>query len=137
MKHELYIPIRIVSEANLREHWSKRHKRHKNQKALVHSLWNTAIQKDINLPAEITLTRIAPRALDPDNLASAFKNFIDIISDLIIPGLAPGRADGDPRMKWKYCQKKGNPKEYALLIEIEDSEGLCVGEERISGLSRY
>lgn len=72
------------------------------------------------LPCKVTLTRIAPRLLDTgDNLPMAFKKSRDVIADMLIPGLQPGRADDDPRIEWSYDQKKGAPKEYAIVIEIE------------------
>ena len=113
---EATIPIRIVSEANAREHWAKRHARHKKHK------------EDINLyvrgvencsPCHVILTRIAPRELDYVNLVSSLKNAQDIIADKIKPGLAPGRADGDKSITWDFNQKKSGPKFYALKVEIQ------------------
>lgn len=75
--------------------------------------------KKPELPCRITLTRIAPRELDFDNLAYCLKNPIDIISDWLIPGLAPGRADGDSRLKFDLKQEKRKPKEYGLEIKFE------------------
>jgi len=70
------------------------------------------------LPCKIILTRIAPRALDIDNLWSAQKSVIDVITDWIIPGLAPGRADNDSRIEIECKQRKGKPREYALEAEF-------------------
>lgn len=109
----------LPSEANLSEHWSKKHKRHQLYKAKL-----LQIKRDIinaKLPIEITLTRIAPRMLDEDdNLPMAFKKIKDILADWIIPGLAPGRADGDRRLKWLFKQEKGLPKEKAIKITIKE-----------------
>jgi len=82
------------------------------------------MQKDTNLPATVRLTRVAPRMLDIDNLWAGMKATIDTVADILIPGLKPGHADGDERLKFECCQKKGNPKEYSLEIEIFDSEDL-------------
>jgi len=61
---------------------------------------------EITLPCKIVLTRVSPRSLDTDNLPCAFKWIRDAIADLIIPGLAPGRADGDELIEWVYEQEK-------------------------------
>lgn len=120
MKHyQLKIPIRIVSEANLPEHWTKKHKRHKSYKDAITAIWRTSNIPKIEPPCEITLTRVAPRSLDADNLVTSMKNPTDIVASLIIPGLAPGRADDGHGLTFNYCQKKGATKEYALLIDIE------------------
>lgn len=65
------------------------------------------------------LVRIAPRMLDEDdNLREAFKTIKDAVSDKLLPGLQPGRADGDDRIMWLYGQKKGIPKYYAVEIGL-------------------
>ena len=111
-----YIPMRVVSEANLREHWRKRHARHK---LIEKTLWVYFKNAKIELPCEIMLTRIAPRPLDEDNLiGGAMKHIRDTIADFLIPGKAPGRADADKRLKWLYRQDHRAPREYALEIEI-------------------
>lgn len=69
-------------------------------------------------PVKITLTRIAPRELDYDNLCHALKTPTDIVADHFHPGLAPGRADGFKDLEFQYSQKKGKPKEYGLIITI-------------------
>ncbi len=101
------IPLRIVSVANLREHWSKRAKRAKahRQAAYLCSSKHT-------LPCVVTLTRIGPRTLDSDNLASAFKATRDGIADRL------GVDDADQRITWVYQQERG--KHYAARIEISN-----------------
>lgn len=103
---EWLLPIETVSEANLQQHWSKKHKRHKAQKIQI---W-CKFQKEkpsISLPCIVHLTRISPRFLDDDNLRVAFKWIRDEIANNIIPGKAAGRADDDPRIEWQYSQEKG------------------------------
>lgn len=114
---KLKIPVRIVSEANISEHWTKKHKRKKEQQAIIKLFWNDEA-KQIKPPAKIKLIRIAPRSLDLDNLVASFKHATDAIADLIKPGYLAGRADGEGDLHFKYDQKKGKPKEYALEIEI-------------------
>lgn len=115
---ELFIvPIRIESESNKSEHWSKtalRKKKHK--KAIQYTIHQTGV----SLPCSVTLTRIAPRSLDEeDNLPAALKCAKDAVADILVPNLAPGRADGDKRISWHFKQEKGEKREYALKIELE------------------
>jgi hypothetical protein len=126
MKIEFIIPLTrglIVSEANTSEHWSKKSARHKMQKMLINAYMNrSGVKGDEILPCIITLTRIAPRKLDYDNLVSCFKWFLDALCDNLIPGLKAGRADGDIRItKVRYDQRCGKKKEYAIEINIEKS----------------
>lgn len=121
MRIEIVLPIKIVSELNLREHWTKKHARHKK---LHKRIWLAFLPYRgwIELPCCITLMRVSPRSLDEDNLMGAFKTIRDYIADQIIPGLAMGRADGDPRITWIYMQEKSAPKTYACKIIIEDTK---------------
>lgn len=113
--NRIEIPIRILSEANNTDHWTKKHKRKKIQSFLIkHSL------KNVHIPVPVTINLIrqgvTSHMLDFDNLVACMKFPKDIIADLILPGLPPGRADGDHRISWKYDQQKG--KSYALIVEI-------------------
>ena len=122
------IPLKVVSESNLQEHWSKKAKRHKTQKLCVKSVLS---RHKFTLPCSVHLTRIAPRQLDAhDNLRSAFKWICDCIADLILPGQKAGRADDSKEISWHYFQEKGKPKEYAIKIEIfaGDSKVLQVSD---------
>lgn len=115
---DVKLPIKTVSEANLsREHWTKKHKRHKGQKEAIKFCLSNRI-KNIPLPCILKLTRIAPRKLDYDNLCCCFKVLNDSLCDLIIPGLKPGRSDGTGQIKTEYYQKRGLPHEYAIEIQI-------------------
>lgn len=110
------IPIRLVSEGNLRDHWTKKMRRKQEFQSTILYFLNP-LEKP-TLPCKIVLTRIAPRELDEDNLWTSMKGVIDVIADWLIPGLAPGRADGDKRLAFHCSQKKGNVREYALEIEF-------------------
>lgn len=118
---EWILPIKTVSEANKHEHWSASSKRHKAQKTRIK--WQFKIESaKISIPCIIKLTRISPRILDDDdNLPMAFKWIKDAIADNLIPGLAVGRADSDPRLKFQFAQEKGKPKEYAIKVEFFNS----------------
>jgi hypothetical protein len=60
----------------------------------------------------VTITRVAVRELDDDNMAAAAKGIRDGIADGM--GLAGDRHEG---LKWVYKQEKGKPS--AVRIEIE------------------
>lgn len=105
------LPIRLGSVSNLREHWSQRAKRAKSHRGSV-SLAVAYYARELGLPVTVTLTRIAPRALDDDNLRGALKATRDGIAD------AFGVDDRDPRITWLYAQRRGKPREYGLEIAI-------------------
>ncbi len=114
MKYLFRLPIEILSEANSSEHWTKKAKRHKNQKLIIWAyLHNTKPEQ--KLPCHIILTRLSPRKLDDDNLVSGFKYVRDQIADYFIPGKRPGFADSDNRLTWEYKQEASKLKE----IQIE------------------
>lgn len=103
------LPIKLPSIANLREHWAVRARRAKAHRraALVVPVQN------VRLPCVVILTRIAPRALDGDNLQRAFKSLRDGIADRL------GVDDGDPAVTWQYAQTRSDrPKHYACMVEI-------------------
>lgn len=70
------------------------------------------------MPTKVVMTRVAPTMADFDNLVASMKEIIDGVADWLIPGLAPGRADGDPRISWEYCQRKGGVREYGIELEF-------------------
>jgi len=117
------VPIRTVSESNSREHWAKRAKRAKAQRgAVVLTLRSVTLGEVRNRwiyeacmlrGLVVTLTRIAPRALDDDNLRGALKAVRDGVADWL--GLA---SDRDPRITWQYSQERGVPHEYAVRVDI-------------------
>jgi len=118
MSMKFKLPIKTVNEANSREHWTKKAKRHTKQKdAIKYSLANHL--DDSCLPCTIKLTRIAPRKLDQwDNLPMAFKWILDSLCSILIPGKAIGQSDSDKRIQVRYDQIRGVPHEYAIEIEI-------------------
>lgn len=112
------LPIKTASEGNSSEHWTKKAKRHKIQKFLIKQAYHCD-RPAIHLPCTVMLTRIAPRALDcHDNLRMGLKWVADAVSECLIPGKAVGRADDSKEITWQYAQEKGQPREYAVRIEI-------------------
>ena len=110
---KVYLPIRTWSEANARVHWGKRARRARKQRDAARMLVRMAGADVEGLGTiTVTLTRIAPRALDSDNLSSALKAVRDGIADAL------GLDDGDSRLDWRYAQHCGTPGEYSVLVEI-------------------
>jgi hypothetical protein len=104
-------PLETVSTLNVSEHWRAKAARAKKHRG------ETFIQLRCAglghpLPCMVTLTRIAPRALDGDNLQGALKNVRDGVADWLKVD------DRDARVVWAYRQERGKPKEYAVRIEV-------------------
>lgn len=69
------------------------------------------------LPCVVTLTRVAPSAgLDGDNLQGSLKAARDGVADWMKVD------DRDPRVTWRYEQRRGRPKQYAVEICVNDGE---------------
>ncbi len=111
------VPIKTVSVLNVREHWSKRAKRAKLHRASAygHLLSEIGITRP-EFPVTVTITRIAPRDLDGDNLQGALKACRDGVADYFRTD------DRDPGIVWKYGQARGKAKEYGVKIDISQSE---------------
>lgn len=110
------IPVRLESEANVASHghWGRRKDRAAAQaKATRDAILATGILAPCWRTLGITMTRVAPRALDDDNLVGSFKHVRDALAATI--GL---RGDRDPQVRWSYQQRRGRVGEYACEIEI-------------------
>jgi len=110
------IPLRTVSEGNNTDHWSVKAKRVRMQKKIVKIAMAKDI-KEVTLPCKVLLVRLSERELDFDNFVYSLKAIRDSICELLIPNLAPGRADGDKRIEVAYKQEKA--KRTTLRVEIE------------------
>lgn len=120
MKWQIIIPGKVISP-NVKTHWSKAYRN--NKKHITSILWRYQIDKPhLILPATITLTRIAPRPYDYDNLVSAFKGIRDTIASLFFPDKPPGFADSSPDLTWEYTQQRGGVKENTIQITIQTKE---------------
>jgi len=108
VKVDCEFPLKIESTLNKREHWGARATR-----AKIHrEAGFLCAPREFALPCRITLTRIAPRALDDDNLAGGFKSVRDGIADRLKVN------DRDPRIQWCYSQERGKPKDYRVRVEF-------------------
>jgi hypothetical protein len=65
------------------------------------------------VPGKVTITRLAPRQLDTDNLAGACKHVRDGVADWL------GIDDGDLRVAWVCEQEKAKPKQHGVRIKME------------------
>jgi len=90
----------IPSTANLREHFRAKAKRAQAQR-MGGRVLSTRCPKPLSDEIWLfILTRCAPKQLDSDNCAIAFKSVRDGIADRI------GINDKDPRIIWHYEQEK-------------------------------
>jgi hypothetical protein len=108
------LPVRLASAANAHLHRMARHR-------VTKRLRGTAKAATVEMPSipdggglAVTLTRIAPRALDGhDNLRAAFKPIVDGLADRL------GVKDNDPRVSWHYAQERRGVRDYAITIRVE------------------
>lgn len=110
------VPLRTVSVSNLREHWSQKAKRVKAERHAVALLLRPLLRDEPTgswVPCTVTLVRIAPRELDSDNLARSQKATRDQVAAEL------GVDDRDPRVDWRYAQRRGRAREYAVEITID------------------
>lgn len=114
----LELPLRTVSESNAHVHWRIRQKRAKaHREGTYVALCCLRAAPGLLLSQHgrlvVTLTRLAPRALDDDNLQGALKHVRDGVADAL------GIDDRDARIAWRYGQAKGpRPGHYAVRVVI-------------------
>lgn len=107
-------PIRLVSEANLREHWAKKSRRRKAQQQVISCLlWCHRVSLPKG-PGKVRLTRLGPKRFDADNNAGSFKHVQDAIARHF------NVDDGDPRWQWQYEQEKA--KEYGVRLHFSEDQ---------------
>lgn len=112
---EWIIPITLKSSANLSENRWAKSKRNKAQEWAILAAFKKQ-EVCIYPPCRITLTRVANRSLDYDNLCYAFKHVLDCIGSHLMPHKARGHADGGKNFTVDYRQEKG---QYAIKIKVE------------------
>lgn len=100
-----------MSEANSREHWAAKAKRVKLHRDTAYVVIRKALEYCKPLPCVVTLTRVAPRMLDDDNLRQAMKAIRDGIADWL------GVDDRSPLIRWEYGQEKAS-KYHAVRVEV-------------------
>lgn len=119
--------VELVSEANARGHTLAKARRVAQQRAVVESTLRTMGGSPPALPAVVCVTRIAPRELDSDNLASACKAVRDAVAVWLVPveqvvrtGTLRGTRrtvgdDRDARVEWRCAQERGP---HGVRIEV-------------------
>ncbi len=104
---------------NQKKHWAEEYKNNSLKNTIVKMyLNNLDLFENDEEPIDICMTRVAPKRFDEDNFIFSCKALRDCIADHLLPGLAPGRADGDEKLKFVYDQRKGSPGEYALEVKF-------------------
>ena len=110
------LPLRLVSTLNVQEHWAKRAKRTKLHRQAgrlgMLPFLGLVMRPSASHPMRVTLTRVAPRRLDSDNLSASCKALRDGIADALRVD------DGSPWVQWCYGQREGKPKEYAVTVDV-------------------
>jgi hypothetical protein len=110
------ISLRTVNPLNKREHWAQRAKRVRAERTAtrcaIRAVWGTVIRPRV--PVTVLLTREAMRSMDTDGLAASFKGVRDEVAIWL------GVDDADPRVEWKYQQRKA--KGFHVVIEFADRE---------------
>lgn len=103
--------IKTVSEANQREHWSKKYRRKVEQQGTFSMLWRSYRPK-LKLPAIVTFTRHSCSVLDSDNLAGAFKHVRDQLAKEL------GIDDGSDKIRFEYKQERIAKRQHYFTVEI-------------------
>jgi hypothetical protein len=94
------IPITTESMSNARLHWAIKAKKVKSQRTATAYRTPSAL-KALGPLLVVTLTRIAPRSLDDDNLRGALKGVRDQVATAL------GVDDRSKLVRWDYGQEKG------------------------------
>ena len=116
------IPIRTRSQAHgTRCHWSIEARKRRDQRRAVALFLGP--HRAPQGPWVVKLVRVAPRALDTDNVRQALKAVRDAVTDWL--GLTN---DNDAKVWWLYAQ--GKAKTPAVVVEVEQATQAAVDELR-------
>lgn len=110
MRLEFEVPIKASTSQNARMHWAQLARVRKSEKAAVAYRFHPRGMKPFLI---ITLTRIAPSAMDDDNLAGVLKGIRDGVAARL------GIDDGSPLVRWLYRQERRGVREYAVVVRVE------------------
>lgn len=105
------VPVKTASTSNLREHWAVKAKRTDAQKRAARAKCPPWTSGPLLV---VTLTRVAPRALDDDNLRGALKSVRDGVATWLKVD------DASPLVRWEYAQEKGG--EPAVRVDVCSAE---------------
>lgn len=100
----IFLPIRLKTP-NLQEHWAVKHRRNQRIKWIIWAELGKYSRPDkIN---KVRFVKIGGRHMDDDNFIYSLKFVRDTFCSWLVPGKAPGQADG--KIKCEYEQVKGKP----------------------------
>jgi hypothetical protein len=111
------MPVRLVTELNMREHWRARHGRTTKQRhaTAVALLAFAPWRWDQRHALEVTIVRIAPKRFDVgDNLEACAKHIRDQLAQWL------GVNDNSDRVTWRVEQERRGPREYGCRVEIRE-----------------
>jgi hypothetical protein len=106
-----FVPVKTVSEANSHEHWRKRQRRAKAQRAAA-ALCASYLQRPSG-QLVVSMCRYGKRKLDSDNLHGSLKHVRDGIADWL------GVDDGDESLVRWECYQKSPCKELGVMVVVE------------------
>lgn len=119
----VFVPGAPKSTANLREHWTQRHKRNKNMQAKVRLKLNVKV-REIRPVVLVVLQRKGKVWLDSDNLVSSMKDVRDAVAKTLRID------DGSPLVDWRCTQQLCGPdEEDGTTITIRRLTSRTVGFE--------
>ena len=110
------LPLRLLNPLNgSHRHWAVKAKARSQLRGAVLLALRPRV-RDVTLPVQVTITRIAKSAgLDPhDGLPASAKPVVDAVAEAL------GVDDRDPRVRWAYAQRRG--KGYGCEIRIEPAD---------------
>ncbi|AAK94359.1 hypothetical protein Mx8p24 [Myxococcus phage Mx8] len=112
------VPIKAPSLTNQREHYSSLHRQKSRQRDATRRRWPGW---DGGPLLVVRLTRVAPRALDSDNLAASLKSVRDEVCACLRVD------DATPLVRWEYRQEKG-PEVVRVEVAWGDAPAAVVGQ---------
>lgn len=117
---QLSVPIKTTNPLNgAWGHWTAKAKQRKLQRDGVRYALQAIYPKQawkVKFPIEVLLVRVAPsNGLDDDSLPASLKSIRDGIADWL--GLDDDRT---PDVTWRYDQRRGKQREYAVEITMKE-----------------
>jgi hypothetical protein len=107
------IAVRTKSLANLREHWSSRHRRSSAEKGATKL---AMVGLKLSPVLVVRMTRYGVRLLDDDNVRGALKAIRDMVAQRLRVD------DASPLVAWEYAQATCKRGQEHVLVEIRRGE---------------
>lgn len=122
--------LRLVSEANQRGHTRAKAKRVASQRSAITTTLRVMGGAVVPLPCRVVITRLAPRTLDDDNLASACKAVRDGVAEWL------GIDDRDAQAEWSVAQEKGPCGVRVEIVSVRPFGGMSTSRITQEGVVR-